>query len=460
MASLDAMTIRLHLGGTRVLEVVEALPERLVVAVSAIASVIRCGRCGAKTNRMHATKKAKVADLAHGGRPTTLVWHRRRFRCRSCRATTTESHPLFAGRMTTRLARAVVRDCQNMTVSAVSALRVALAQGDGPGAGPWGPVGQGSPAPAHSGAVVDEKAMRKGHNSFSTILTDGDRGRVIAVIEGRSAEVLGTWLARQSPRWRSGVKVVVTDMAECYRKAVRKHLPHARHVADRFHVVRNFSKALVSARRDAHRTSRGKPHVPSVFHARFLLMKRCDRLSGEDVARLGAIFDANPELGVVWGLVQRFHVIFCAPDEEAANRAVDNLTDAYQEAGVNLGAAVKLSLGGGDPGLPPHRPGYECSIRRREQQDRVPRAHGLRLYQEGRLRGPCPARVLRPSSSRDMSRPARRLRGIMDVTVQTGLLHPLSRRTARGSPRRRRTLRARWRSVQGGGDPLRRDARA
>lgn len=211
--------------------------------------------------------------------------------------------------------------------------------------------------------LVDEKAMRKGHNSFSTILTDGDRGRVIAVIEGRSAEVLGTWLARQSPRWRSGVKVVVTDMAECYRKAVRKHLPHARHVADRFHVVRNFSKALVSARRDAQRTSRGKPHVPSVFHARFLLMKRCDRLSGEDVARLDAIFDANPELGVVWGLVQRFHVIFCAPDEEAANRAVDNLTDAYQEAGVNLGAAVKSLCRWGEETLAFHLTGRATNAR-------------------------------------------------------------------------------------------------
>ncbi len=142
--------------------------------------------------------------------------------------------------------------------------------------------------------LVDEKAMRKGHNSFSTILTDGDRGRVVAVIEGRSADVLGNWLAGQSPRWRAGVKVVVTDMAECYRKAVRKHLPHARHVADRFHMVRNFSKALVSARRDAQRTARGRPHVPSVFHARYLLMKRCDRLSGEEAVKLGTIFDATP----------------------------------------------------------------------------------------------------------------------------------------------------------------------
>lgn len=43
MATLDAMTIRLHLRAMRVLGVVEDLPERLVVAVVAISSVVRCG---------------------------------------------------------------------------------------------------------------------------------------------------------------------------------------------------------------------------------------------------------------------------------------------------------------------------------------------------------------------------------------------------------------------------------
>jgi transposase len=223
------MTIRLHLRAIRVLEVEEDLPEALVVSVVAIAAVIRCGRCGAKTNRVHATKLVKVADLPHGGRPTTLLWHRRRFRCRRCRATTTESHPLLAGRMTTRPARAVVRDCADMTVSAAArrcglgwhkVMALVLAHGT--------LLAKARRRRACRVLLVDEKAMRKGHNNFSTILTDGDRARVIAVIEGRTAEVLGTWLSRQSPAWRRGVKVVVTDMAECYRKAVRTHLPAQR----------------------------------------------------------------------------------------------------------------------------------------------------------------------------------------------------------------------------------------
>ena len=341
MAALDHMTVRLHLQAIRVLDVVEDLPESLVVAVVAIANVVRCSACGHKTRRVHATRKVRVADLDVSGRPLTLLWHRRRFRCKSCRSTTTETHPFFADRMTKRLARAVVADARDMTVAAVArrhglswhrVMKLVLAEGE--------LLARARRRRPCRVLLVDEKSMRKGRGQFSTILTDGDRGRVIAVLKGRSADVLGGFLAAQSPSWRAGVSVVVTDMAECYRTAVRLHLPHARHVADRFHVVRGFAKVLVTARRDAQRSPLGQPHDAEVFRARFLLMKRLDRLNGEEMARLGALFDAHPELGVVWGLVQRFHVIFCAENDTDAERALEWFTDAYLAAGINLGSAI------------------------------------------------------------------------------------------------------------------------
>lgn len=341
MAALDVMAIRLHLRAVRVLEVVQDLPESLVVAVVAISSVIRCSACGHKTAQVHATRKVKIADLAVSGRPVIVVWHRRRFRCKRCRTTTSETHPFFVDRMTRRLARAVVADAKDMTIAAVArrhrlswhrVMRLVLAEGE--------LLARARRRRPCRVLLVDEKSMRKGRGQFSTILTDGDRGRVIAVLKGRSTDVLGGFLAAQSPSWRAGVSVVVTDMAECYRTAVRAHLPHARHVADRFHVIRGFAKVLVTARRDAQRSPLGQPHDPDVFRARFLLMKRMDRLSSEEMARLGALFDAHPELGVVWGLVQRFHVVFCAENDADAERALDWFTDAYLAAGVNLGSAI------------------------------------------------------------------------------------------------------------------------
>ena len=170
--------------------------------------------------------RSRSSDLAVSGRPVTLVWHRRRFRCKRCRTTTTETHPFFVDRMTKRLARAVVADARDMTVAAVArrhhlswhrVMRLVLAEGE--------LLARARRRRPCRVLLVDEKSMRKGRGQFSTILTDGDRGRVIAVLKGRSADVLGGFLAAQSPSWRAGVSVVVTDMAECYRTAVRSTCP-------------------------------------------------------------------------------------------------------------------------------------------------------------------------------------------------------------------------------------------
>lgn len=81
MAPLDAMTIRLHLRATPGPGGVEDLPEALVVAVVAMSSLIRCGRCGARTNRVHATE-ARVLLVCSGHPPP--VTGARRSRARPC----------------------------------------------------------------------------------------------------------------------------------------------------------------------------------------------------------------------------------------------------------------------------------------------------------------------------------------------------------------------------------------
>ena len=345
MATADAMTIRLHLRATRVLEVVDDLPERLVVAVVALASWVRCSACGFKTHSVHQRTEVAVRDLPYGGRPTTLLWQRRRFVCRRCGTTTTEAHPQITGRLTNRLRAALVAEVRDSTVQAVRRRH---------GLG-WHQV----MAVVLDYAVVvffrrrrvrcrvltvDEKSLVKGHGGFSTIVSDGDTGAVVAVLPGRSEQVLANFLARQSREWRHGVQVVVTDMAACYRGAIARHLPRAAHVVDRFHVVRNVMKVLVEARRAAQRTERGERHDPAVFRARFTLLRRVDRLSPAQTAELASLFARHPHLAAAWELTQRFHRVYEADGYEAAMEALGELCDAWERTRTEMGSAVRTLL--------------------------------------------------------------------------------------------------------------------
>lgn len=345
MAALDVMTIRLHLPKTRVVEVVEDLPERLVVAIVAIAGWVRCSACGFKTRTVHETRKVAVRDLPFGGRPTTLVWHRRRFACRRCATTTTEAHPQVTGHLTNRLRAGLVAEVRDSTVAATARRhRLGWHQVMAVVADYAVIVSSRRRRVACRVLAVDEKSLLKGRGGFSTIVSNAETGAVVAVLAGRCDAVLDGFLARQSRSWRAGVEVVVTDMASCYRGAIARRLPGAAHVVDRFHVVRNMMGVLVEARRAAQRSERGQPHDPAVFKARFTLMRRIDRLGAAQVAELVALFARHPNLGAAWEMTQRFHRIYEADGHEAAMEALGEFVDAWERTRTDMGSAVRTLL--------------------------------------------------------------------------------------------------------------------
>ena len=144
--------------------------------------------------------------------------------------------------------------------------------------------------------------MRKQHR-YVTVIVNGDTGKTLAMVEHRSSAALSAFLMQQGHRWCKGVKVVVSNGSKAYKSAIDAHLGPAhlgpaRHVLDRFHVIRWFSAGLTAVRRDIQRRPEGpKPAFdPEVFRARFALLRRGDQLNEADRARLDARFDAHPRL--------------------------------------------------------------------------------------------------------------------------------------------------------------------
>jgi len=335
--SPDAMSVRLHLRRIRVVAVLVDLIEQLVVEVADLRRVVRCRWCGFKTTRVHDTRRVAVRDLPTRGRPTELVWVRRRFVCGECSGRHWEDHPeLVLGRrthVTRRLARQLVRDVNVMSIREV-ARRYDLSWHYLMGlTKTWSEeVAAERRRRRCQVLLIDETSLRRGHR-YVTVLINGDTGETLGVVAHRHTAALSGFLVAQGHRWLRGVKVVVSDGSIPYRSAIQSHLGHASHVLDRFHVARWFCAGMIEVRR---RLQRIGPHgsrpafEPEIFRSRYLQLTRFDRLGEERTEALGRVLSGRPELEAAWRMLQHLYGIHLAADSEEANQALGAFLDTYQ----------------------------------------------------------------------------------------------------------------------------------
>ena len=159
----------------------------------------------------------------------------------------------FEGGLTRRLARGLVADAKVMSIRSVVRrhgldwhLIQALVTS-------WSALVAGHRRSRRCRVLlVDETSMRKRHR-YVTVIQDGETGQILAMVEHRNAEALKAFFVEQGPRWCRGVQVVVSDGSKSYKAAIDAHLGHAKHVLDRFHVVRWFAESLTLVRRDLQR---------------------------------------------------------------------------------------------------------------------------------------------------------------------------------------------------------------
>jgi transposase len=127
--------------------------------------------------------------------------------------------------------------------------------------------------------------------------------------------------------------VVVSDGSESYKAAYRdRHLGSATHILDRFHVVRWFARGLIEVRRHVQRRQPAgvtPAFDPDIFRARFLALKRADRLDDAERARLEAIFATRAELAKAWVMLQELYALYTVDDLAAAEACLGHFADLW-----------------------------------------------------------------------------------------------------------------------------------
>ncbi len=333
----------LGMAGFVVLAVSEHEGE-LEQAIETTADLVGCPTCAAVAE-LHDRRPVWVRDLPSAGRPVTVVWIKRVWRCPHLLCPTrtwTESSESIAARASlTRRARAEI--CRRVGEDGASVAAVAREFGIGWGTAMAAVREHGEPRvddPARLADIdavgVDETAFQAAaanrSTSFVTGVMDLTRGRgparLLDVVEGRSASALLSWVNTQDPAWRAGITTAALDPYRGYARALRAALPDAVRVLDAFHVVRLGFAAVDDVRRRIQREQtghRGRTGDP-LYGIRRLLRRRhdhhCDRSWARLLAGLDAGDTADEQLARTWIAAQDLRLIYHAGDRDHASQTL------------------------------------------------------------------------------------------------------------------------------------------
>jgi len=260
-----------------VLLAVSEYDDQLEYAIETTERVTGCPECGLLA-RLHDRRRTDVRDLPAGGRPVTLVWIKRVWRCMEpdCpRRTWTETSEHIRPRasLTERARREA---CRRVGEDGDTVARVASQYGVG-----WEAVMTavrvfGEPLvddPHRLDRVirlgVDETAFLAAtayrSTCFVTGIVDltGRVARLLDVVEGRSGKALCDWVSGRAQAWRDAIGVAALDPFRGYASALSTSLPAAIRVLDAFHVSRLGFAAVDDVRRRVQHEStghRGRKH--------------------------------------------------------------------------------------------------------------------------------------------------------------------------------------------------------
>ena len=168
---------------------------------------------------------------------------------------------------------------------------------------------------------VDEKAFRKGHR-YHTIVCDLARSTVEFVAEDRRTESLGAYYTQLTDEQRKALKAVAMDMWEPYIGATRDGLPDGERkiVFDRFHIMREMTKAVDTVRKQEHRTflrtGEDSPLTGTKYLWLFSDERRPDR-HAESFATLQAL---HLKVGRAWAIKEALRTLWTYRQRAAVGR--------------------------------------------------------------------------------------------------------------------------------------------
>ena len=184
--------------------------------------------------------------------------------------------------------------------------------------------------------AIDEIYLGKRHK-YITLVLDLDSRAVVFVGDGKGADALKPFW-RKLKAGRSKIRAVATDMSTAYISAVRKNLPNARLVFDRFHVVKLINEKLTQLRRELYREATDLLQKNVLKGTRWLLMMNPENLDDDknERQRLEEALKLNQPLAIAYYLKEELRQLWEQANRRAAGKFLTAWCRRAEASGIRI----------------------------------------------------------------------------------------------------------------------------
>jgi len=198
--------------------------------------------------------------------------------------------------------------------------------------------------------AIDEIYVGR-RNKFFTIVIDWRSGAIVYVGTGKGQDALNPFWKRLRAS-RAKIKAVSTDMSSAYYAAVMKHLPKAKQVFDRFHILKLMNEKLTQLRRDLQREAETMNHKV-LTGTRWLLVKHPSNLdeSKNERVRLQEALDLNRSLAVAYYLKEDLSQLWKQSTKALAAEFLTDWCHRARASGIRVLITMARTLEGYRTGI-------------------------------------------------------------------------------------------------------------
>jgi transposase len=324
----------------------------IAIEICSLTREATCPHCGGICRTVHQNHYHLAQDLPISGQDVFIRYNRRQFKCKTCKKPFSESLDYIGERRkyTDRLAEKVVRelihgDIHNVAKHNNITADVAESMLDYISKKKWN-----LDLSRLKRVGIDEIALRKGHKNYVVSLVDLDRNEVVGLVEGRTHEAINKELDHWGDGVLSQIKEVSIDLTGNYRSLVKKRMPNAEIVADRFHVSKiindELNDAIIAEKKGLKdiKDEKDKKRLEDILKgSKYAILKPEDNLTEKQKNKLEEVKESFPRLAEMHQQREEFREIFDKHYDwaEGALALIDWMKDAQETFKDSIGTLYR-----------------------------------------------------------------------------------------------------------------------